>query len=416
DKKKETIKVTYDLADKERDDIKISLKTSFNRGYEFDDRSEAATGDVGYPIKPGKKKSITWSYKGVKYIPHGFGVEADDSKGIDLADFEIMLVADDQQKVDIQDIVDKVSATKLKEYMEQLVGERSYKTARGIKNIDKARELLKNHFKGNGLKAFRHPVEHGDYMGYNYSGVYEGTLDGDLTVIVSGHYDTVKDTPGADDNASGVAGLLEIARVISKYGFNYSMDFVAFDLEEENLLGSNLYVKSLWGNKNMWVKGIINMDMIGYYSDQPNSQTIPEGFESLFPDVVSQISESGYKANFIVETTNDFSKPLSDLFNASAKKYVPGLKTITLTAPDFGSDMESLRQSDHVSFWDRGYQAISLGDGGSTRSPHYHTQGDTIDKIDFDKMADVVKAALATIVTIAEPNNSHHVFARISNL
>jgi Zn-dependent M28 family amino/carboxypeptidase len=205
--------------------------------------------------------------------------------------------------------------------------------------------------------------------------------------IVGAHYDMAShfDNAGADDNASGVAGLLELARLFKTYKptINYRIDFVAYTLEEPPVfrttnMGSYVHAKSLKEN-NVDVLGMISLEMIGYYSDEENSQRFPSPIKEigfLFPS----------KGNFISVVSNFPSNDLRLKMKKSLKQTT--IPTETLIFP---SSIEGfLDLSDHASYWKFGYPALLITDTAFFRNENYHTPYDTIDTLNFDKMKEVV--------------------------
>jgi hypothetical protein len=212
----------------------------------------------------------------------------------------------------------------------------------------------------------------------------------------------VPGSPGADDNASAVAGVLECARILSQYEFEHSLRFIGFDTEEYGLIGSNRY--NLNGIKAYEeIEGVLNFEMIGYYSDSPNSQSLPFGFDMLFPQAAQEVADDDFRGNFITVVGNVASNPLIDAFESAAETYVPDLRVISVAVPGTGMIAPDLRRSDHASFWDNGIQALMLTDGADFRNQNYHTPNDVIDTLDLDFMTQVVQATLATAAELAVP-------------
>lgn len=210
-------------------------------------------------------------------------------------------------------------------------------------------------------------------------------------LIVGAHYDVCGDQPGADDNASGVAGLLEIARLVHelKPVLKYRLDFVAFALEEPpyfktNAMGSAVHAKSL-DQAKVPVKGMICLEMIGYYSDEKNSQRYPvDAMKMIYPS----------KANFISVVGNMGQGKLVN----HVKKYLKEGSSIgveSLTAP---ASVPGVDFSDHLNYWRYNYPAVMITNTAFFRNPHYHLPTDTIDTLDFDKMAEVVKGLYWAII------------------
>ena len=213
-------------------------------------------------------------------------------------------------------------------------------------------------------------------------------------LVVGAHYDVCGDQPGADDNGSAVAGLLETARLIgeNKPQLDYQIDFVAFCLEEPPFfgttkMGSYVHAKSL-SDQKIDVMGMICYEMIGYFSDEPNSQKYPsEELAKLYPST----------ANFIVvvgiQDYKSFNNKVHALLAEKAK--------IDVQVVSFPSGDGLAGLSDQSSYWRFGYPALMINDTSFVRNPHYHQESDTIETLDFDKMTEVINGAYNAIVKMA---------------
>ncbi|MGZ4049469.1 MAG: M28 family peptidase, partial [Bacteroidia bacterium] len=207
------------------------------------------------------------------------------------------------------------------------------------------------------------------------------------------HYDVCDDQPGADDNASGVAGLLEIARLLKEQSSNliYRVDLVAYTLEEPpNFrtanMGSAVHAKMLHDN-HIKVKAMICLEMIGYYSDKKKSQEYPIGLMKLFYP---------RKANFIAvigkmgqgKTTREIRNKLNDKSSVRA---------ISLNAP---AVVPGIDFSDHLNYWKYGYVAVMITDTSFYRNANYHERSDTLETLNIDKMAEVIKGVFNSIMSL----------------
>lgn len=222
--------------------------------------------------------------------------------------------------------------------------------------------------------------------------------------MIDGHYDTVEDSPGADDNGSAIVGLLECLEILQDVQFKESINFIAFDFEELGLVGSKGYVNS--GIRDYEeIDGVFNFEMIGYYSDEPNSQMLPFGFEILFPEVAQEVENEEFRGNFLTNVGNEASADLIERLEIAAENYVPNLRVLSLAVPENGGITPDLRRSDHASFWDGGYQALMLTDGANFRNQNYHTPNDTWETLNYTFMSQVVQATLGALVESAQPVN-----------
>ena len=209
-------------------------------------------------------------------------------------------------------------------------------------------------------------------------------------IIVAAHYDSCFN-PGADDNASAVAGLIELAKTTSDKKTNSTIKFIAFVNEEPPFfkterMGSRVYAKEAKA-KGENIKAVLILEMIGYYSNKPNSQRYPPLFGLFYPNKGNFIAIVGnFQSRWLVKKVmTDFKKQTKfPIESVATFGFVPGV--------DF---------SDHWSFWQEGYPAVMITDTGFYRNPHYHSSCDTYEKLDYESMAEVVKGLSAVIIELA---------------
>jgi len=204
-------------------------------------------------------------------------------------------------------------------------------------------------------------------------------------LIIGAHYDVAGNQPGADDNASAVAGLLETARLISENHpeLNYGIDFVAYCLEEAPFfttkeMGSYIHAKSVYDQKEDIV-GMICYEMIGYFSDEPGSQTFPvPELAKIYPDTGNYIVVVG------IEKCKQFSETMHRLMSEQS-----GINVEKIVFPD-GNGLAG--RSDQRNYWEFEYDAVMISDTSFLRNPNYHKETDTIETLDFEKMSEVVNS------------------------
>jgi Zn-dependent M28 family amino/carboxypeptidase len=212
-------------------------------------------------------------------------------------------------------------------------------------------------------------------------------------IVIGGHYDVCGNQRGADDNASAVAGLLEIARLLDSLqpDLPYRVDIVAYCLEEPpnfrtTNMGSYVHAKSLI-DKQIPIKSMICLEMIGYFSDKKQSQDYPiAAMKLLYPTV----------GNFIAVVGNTNSGKLVNSMK-SAMKSVANLPVSAINAPTF---VQGVDFSDHQNYWKFGIPAVMITDTAFFRNSHYHKETDTIETLDFDKMQEVVRGIYAGISSL----------------
>ena len=204
-------------------------------------------------------------------------------------------------------------------------------------------------------------------------------------LCVGAHLDSRPDTPGADDNASAVAALLEIGRILGgdwPADAQLDLELVAFDLEENGMLGGREHA-ILARQNTVDLRGMISLEMLGYCDHSPGSQSLPRTLAGLYPDT----------ADFIAIIGNQISGPLIEGFRAGATT-VEGLPVETLQVPRNGELLQAVRLSDHSPFWDEGFAALMITDTSFMRNPHYHQPSDTIETLDFDFLQHVTEGCV----------------------
>lgn len=197
-------------------------------------------------------------------------------------------------------------------------------------------------------------------------------------VVIGAHYDTVPGCPGADDNATGVAVLLELARQASQQPFRRPVRLVAFDLEEYGLVGSHAYAQAIQGQP---VYLMLSLEMLGYCvrqtSERP-SQTYPlTSLAYIYPKT----------GDFIALIGNWQTMPTMWRFGRAFK--AAGVNCAWLPMINRGRPLPMTRRSDHAPFWDAGYNAIMVTDTAELRNPHYHRSSDTLATLDLEFLTQV---------------------------
>jgi hypothetical protein len=206
-------------------------------------------------------------------------------------------------------------------------------------------------------------------------------------LVLGAHYDACGDLPAADDNASGVAGILELARRLGSIPPGGRVDLVAYTLEEPPFfrtsnMGSAHHAASL-AAEHVQVRAMISLEMIGRFSDVPGTQHIPFPLSPFYPDrgdfiaIVGRFSDIGLTRK--VKSAMRAGGSLS-VRSLTGPRWIPGV--------DF---------SDHYPFWDHGFPAVMITDTAFNRNRDYHTEGDTPDKLDYRRMAQVIQGVEWTI-------------------
>ena len=254
------------------------------------------------------------------------------------------------------------------------------------KVLEAARDYIRQKLEASGLKTSLQGFRYRNNLYWNILLAQDNPLSTDYgpegVIVVGAHYDTVSRSPGADDNASGIAGLIELSRLLGK-DLPKNLILVAFCLEEPPCyrtqnMGSYKFAHFL-RKKNTRVNGMICIEMIGYFVDTPRSQQFPLPFmNKVYPD----------KGNFIGLVGNLKSRGFTERVKASFLKE-GSIPVESLNAPFLviGVDL-----SDHWSFYKFGYDAVMVTDTAFYRNPHYHRPTDLPETLDYEKMAGVVDA------------------------
>lgn len=212
-------------------------------------------------------------------------------------------------------------------------------------------------------------------------------------LVVGAHYDSVPWSPGADDNASAVAALIELARRLPAFPVDANpLWLVAFDQEESGMLGSRALVESLL-REHRGVAGMVSLEMLGYADSRPGSQRLPPPLRGLYPDV----------GNFIGVVGNEASRAFTQRWTDGMKR-ARSVDVQMLVVPGRGERIGETRLSDHSPFWDAGLPALMVTDTSFHRNPHYHEESDTPDTLDYDFLARVTLAVERAILDFPEPD------------
>jgi Zn-dependent M28 family amino/carboxypeptidase len=265
------------------------------------------------------------------------------------------------------------------EYLSVKLGDRSIYRP---KNLKAAEDYVCDHFRRQGYEPRRQSFI---YMRQEVSNIISGKPAAGGYYILGAHFDTVAGTPGADDNASGVAVLLEAARLARGLELPQPWTFIGFTCEEPPAfhtpyMGSRVYAKEAKKHGHR-ILGMLCLEMVGYYLSEPESQELPLSLRLL-----------GYPTtgNFLGLVSDLRSKGLLQRLEAAIKGGC-SLPVVTLSVPLGGRlFLPEVRLSDHANFWDEGYPAVMLTDTAFMRNPHYHGPGDVMANLDLEAMTELV--------------------------
>lgn len=296
----------------------------------------------------------------------------------------------------------RLTEQNLKVHVEALtknIGERSVSR---LWNLEKTAEYIETFYHEINVDSQREPYLYGKSTVSNVVADIVFT-NGDLKVFLIGaHYDSVRGTVGADDNASAVAVQLEVARVLSGLKARENLDltvrFVSFALEEPpayatRSMGSRVYARKA-KKDNERIDGMICLEMVGFTCQEPGCQNYP--FPLMFLGYPKTGNYIGIVGNY---RSRKFTGSLFQSFEKNER-----LPVVKLTVPWSGYLIPNVRLSDHASFWDRGYKAVMITDTAFYRNPHYHRASDTMDKLDFSFMTELVRSLV--LFFISQGNSS----------
>jgi hypothetical protein len=251
------------------------------------------------------------------------------------------------------------------------------------------------------LESYGYQVELESYAtGTNVIGRMEGADASAGEVIVSAHYDHIANCPGASDNAAGVAAALELARVLAGRRFSSSLVIACWDEEERGLIGSRVYADAAKASSQT-IKATISFDAIGFFASEPDSQTLPAGFEALFPSEYAQVQSNEFRGDFVSLIADESSREISERFVAHGMSL--GLSVIPLVVPEslkLSAAIGDLRRSDHASFWANDYPGLHINDTANFRNPNYHCFDgvDTPDTLTMGVVTQITQAALGASI------------------
>ncbi|MFK5976389.1 MAG: M28 family peptidase [Sulfurovum sp.] len=285
-----------------------------------------------------------------------------------------MLITSSKQKTTFKKQNINISESYLREIIEAISIPRHYIHER--KNNLKVRNWIKKKFEDLGLYS----SYQGEYD--NIIATFDGVLMSECEIIIGGHYDSVPNSLGADDNASAIAGLLAVAKALKEINPSLKVMFVAFNREEDGLLGSYDFRNMLPLELSKRIKCVHILEMIGYCSHKPNSQYIPEGL----PVKVSDVGD--FIAIISNRDSNHLIKPIIKIAETFQPKLPVKALKVFLGVEKF---FPHLSRSDHAPFWESKIPAMMWTDTSEFRNPHYHKASDSPDTLDYDFMRSVVE-------------------------
>ncbi len=280
----------------------------------------------------------------------------------------------------------RVDPRRLESHVRMLSENLTPRDAFHSENLDRVALYIRQEFGQAGGRVLDQPYQVGDRTYRNVIASFgPETREG---IIVGAHYDAAGPHPGADDNASGVAGLVELAHLLGKTELTIEVELVAYTLEEppffrSEYMGSAVHARAL-KKAGARVRAMFSLEMIGYFSDASDSQRLPSSLLRLFyptkGNFISVVGKMGQA--LLVRRVKRAMREASSLpvYSINAPRFIPGV--------DF---------SDHMNYWEADYPAVMVTDTAFYRNPNYHTTTDTTEKLDYERMAQVVEGVYAAV-------------------
>ena len=276
-------------------------------------------------------------------------------------------------------------------HLSETIGERNLTKP---KKLEQTVEYLTKEFDAIGYTVTKQTFQ---VLGLDCHNLVVEKMGGDKAneiILVGAHYDSAEGTPGANDNGSGVAALIEIARQMHGKPWSRTIRYVAFTNEEppyfqkHGEMGSLVYAKAC-RQRNDNLKVVLSLETMGFFTDAPNSQKYPEMLAPFYPTT----------GNFIGLVSNIPSRKLLD----DVSKILRSHCEVDVQKGALPGNLRGVGWSDHWSFWQEGYEGIMVTDTALFRYPHYHKRSDTVDKLAFGPYAMVVDGLAKTINDLANP-------------
>lgn len=305
----------------------------------------------------------------------------------------VISCTEDTQRKDIANLIGQIDQLRLRSHVVSLT-EAGPRPANDVQATRHAVDYIKAQLVSFGYQPFEEspgaaavPVDRDGAGFINIIAEHSGSETPASILELGAHYDTVATSPGADDNASGVAAILEVARVLSQVTMKATVRFCFFAREENGREGSLYHVQQIQ-RRNEDMDGAIILEMVGYATDRPDTQRTPARIPWLFSPPTT--------GNFVAVVGNLHSGGLGNRFENALVSYVPTLPYFS--ANRVGGFFRDALRSDHKPYWDSGYRAIMLTDTANFRNPHYHQPSDTTETLNFGFLQRIAQATAATLL------------------
>lgn len=286
----------------------------------------------------------------------------------------------------------QVSPERLRTHVQMLSETFSPRDYLNTENLDRTAAYIKHEFEQTSARVSEQPYK---ANGRSYRNVIASFgPESNERIVIGAHYDVCQPLPGADDNASGVASLIDLANLLSKTELPMQVELVAYTLEEppffrSEAMGSAVHAASL-KKQGIAVRAMFSLEMIGYFSDEPGSQKFPNPIlKLLYPS----------RGNFISIVGNFGQISLVRKVKRSMRA-ATSLPVHSINAPGW---LPGIDFSDHLNYWKLGFPAVMITDTSFYRNLNYHTAQDTMEKLDYNRMVLTVQAVHAAILELSRP-------------
>ncbi len=283
----------------------------------------------------------------------------------------------------------KADTIAIHQHLKALTLTEEYRNFEHVGQLNRTADYIKAHFEKYADTTYFQTYQIGQQTYKNVIAVFHPKAE--ETIVIGAHYDVCGNQQGADDNASGVTGLLELARMLDTVHLADRLELVAFTLEEPpyfrtEYMGSYIHAKSL-KDSNRKVKGMAVLEMIGYFSEEKGSQDYPIGFLRLF---------YGSKGNYITVVNRLHKGSFSKRFTKNMKRKSK-VKTKQFKGPE---SLIGIDFSDHLNYWKMGFDACMLTDTAFYRNKNYHQRTDQMGTLNISKMAAVINGVFSTLMAM----------------
>lgn len=373
--------ISYDLADSDNLTVAVYLRVSGDHGQSWLINTSKATGDVGKHVPPGKNKRIVWPY----------------SKGTENPlNYIAKLVVDDGEKIDLQTLTSKVSPERISKDLSALQGVRHY--LKGAPGLKIATDLIYHRFFELNLSARKQTFMLGGYEGQNLIGIQKGQITEPEVLLLMAHYDTHEESPGANDNASGIAAMLEAARVLSEFSFQKSIQYLAVDLQKQGGIGARKFVRNLSTEELNGIEVVYNLDNVGVYSSKTNTQQFTDNQKEAFPELSDQLKQNKWRGDFAFAVANSSGSPYTERLERLAKATTPDL-TVRPLVVSAETEKSLFGNRAYEPFKNADIPFVLLSDGAQTRCTTYETAADWDGQINIEKTSQLVEALIASVAS-----------------